>query len=349
LIHRLANAVSPLGTYFSTTHVSYELHHGIVRQQGFELAAFATIGAQASPADMTTPPPTLAIVPAINPAIRQWILDTESLDYSLRQRVLRRMRPPMELFLYKYLPWGGYSERNLHSAIVGSMLRLNAPSTFNDPFELAAYLVTTATEVQKRERFENLVGTQSINKTAAQQSAAVDKLMATPDSEIMPVWQKSLERTRNAMGVCCFAGSGNNTLMWSHYASDHQGICLQFDRALDLPTFSHAIHVEYEPALPAINFIVELKKDIGAILARKHPCWRYEAESRIIIDGQAGRYLQFRPEALSGLIYGCRAEYGLHETIERLLRQRREAGLPPINLYRARQHSRRYKIVVNRA
>jgi hypothetical protein len=146
--------------------------------------------------------------------------------------------------------------------------------------------------------------------------------MATPDSEIMPVWQNSLERTRNAMGVCCFAGSGNNTLMSSHYASDHKGICLQFDRALDLPTFSHAIHVEYEPALPAINFIVELKKDIDAILARKHPCWRYEAESRIIIDGQPGRYLQFRPEALSRLIYGCRAEYGLHETIERLLRQR---------------------------
>ena len=158
--------------------------------------------------------------------------------------------------------------------------------------------------------------------------------MATPDSEIVPIWQKSLERTRSAMGVCCFAGSG---------------ICLQFDRALDLPTFSHAIHVQYESALPDINFIVELKKDIGAILARKHPCWRYEAESRIIIDGQAGRYIKYRPEALSGLIYGCRAAYGVHETIERLLRQRREVGLPPIKVFRAQQHSRRYKIAVIRA
>jgi hypothetical protein len=288
----------------------------------------------------------LATVPSINPAIQKWILEMESLDYRLRQRALRRMTPPMERFLYKYFPWGGYSEGNLHNAIVKSMLRLNPPSTFNDPFELAARLVTTATEAQKRERFENLVETQSIGKTAAQKAAAVDKLMATPDSEIVPVWQRSLERTRSAMGVCCFAGSGNSTLMWSHYGSEHKGICLQFDRALDLPTFSHAIHVQYEPVLPDINFIVELKKDIGAILARKHPCWQYEAESRIIIDGQAGRYFRFRPEALTGIIYGCRAEYPSHEMIERLLRQRREAGFPPIEIYHARQHPRRYKIVV---
>jgi hypothetical protein len=294
------------------------------------------------------PPLQLATVPAINPVIQQWVVGLESLDYRLRQRKLRRMTPPMDRFLYKYVSWGEYSERNLHTTVVKSMLRLNAPSTFNDPFELAAHLVTTATEAQKRERFERLVETQSVGKTASEKSAAVDKLMTTPDSEIVPVWQKSLERTRSAMGVCCFAGSGNNTLMWSHYASDHKGICLQFDRALDLPTFSHAIHVQYEPALPDINFIVELQKDIGAILARKHPCWQYEAESRIIIDGQAGRYLRFRPNALSGVIYGCRAEYGAHEAIERLLRQRREAGLPPIKVFRAQQHSRRYKIVVKR-
>ena len=30
-------------------------------------------------------------------------------------------------------------------------------------------------------------------------------------------------------GIACFTTKNDNTLLWSHYADEHQGICLEFD------------------------------------------------------------------------------------------------------------------------
>jgi hypothetical protein len=51
----------------------------------------------------------------------------------------------------------------------------------------------------------------------------------------------------------------------------------------------------------------------------------------------------FRPEALSALILGCRAE---EKSILKLVSDRRSNGLPRPRLYRAIQHDRKYKITL---
>ena len=141
-------------------------------------------------------------------------------------------------------------------------------------------------------------------------------------SQITPALVRSFDGVRDAAGIYSFAGDARNTLMWSHYASVHKGVCLMFDRAQDIATLSHALRVKYVQNLPVLNWIRSFHKDISKMLSSKHPAWRYERESRIMINFQAERYLPFEPQALRGLIFGCRAEPDFIDAVEQILAER---------------------------
>ena len=68
-------------------------------------------------------------------------------------------------------------------------------------------------------------------------------MLAVTDDSHTPTWQQSLQKMRNITGIYCFAGSAKNRLMWGHYASNHKGVCLQFERVHDIATFAHAFQV----------------------------------------------------------------------------------------------------------
>jgi hypothetical protein len=97
--------------------------------------------------------------------------------------------------------------------------------------------------------------------------------------------------------TCSFSLAVNQTLMWSHYAENHKGVCLRYDFP---ETFSDnedeiidVSKVSYEPnaitkwLTDNINlfdtdhkkFIINLLK---TLLLSKAPLWAYEKETRII-------------------------------------------------------------------
>jgi len=178
--------------------------------------------------------------------------------------------------------------------------------------------------------------------------AKIKSIMASDESFFMPTWQQGLKSVRDAAGVCCFAGDAKSTLMWSHYASDHRGLCLQFERVRDMETLLHALPVKYVPDLPVLNWFVDFHESIGEMMFAKHPCWKYEQESRIMSFNQAGRYLPFASQALRRLIFGCRAEPDLVSAVEGWLEERATAGHPPVDVYAASMHPRKYRLVVRR-
>jgi hypothetical protein len=295
----------------------------------------------ASPYPLATLPPNRGIEP--------WVEQMLRLQVRARRHVLKRFTPPMPLFLYKYFSSDQpYSHQNLRDVIVGSVLRLNSPSTFNDPFEMAAHFVMTATDEEKRARFESLVREQAPHLGSRAVQAHVESFMAADESYFTPTWQQSLKSVRDIAGVYCFAGNAKSTLMWSHYASNHKGVCLQFERVLDITTLSHALHVNYVPDLPVLNWIVGFHQGIGEMMFSKHPCWEYEQESRIMIYGQAGRDRPFAPQALRRLIFGCRADASLFSTVERWLEERAAAGYPSVDVYVASMHRKKYRLVITR-
>jgi hypothetical protein len=285
-----------------------------------------------------------------NPTMEPWIETVERLTLRARRHVLNSFKPePMSQFLYKYLPCNTpHSTQNLNDVIVGSVLRLSSPRDFNDPFELAAHFVMDATDDEKSERYETLVREQAPHLGSRARQAHVDTLMAATWEQLSPTWQRSLRSIRDTAGVYCFAGKARNRLMWGHYASNHKGVCLQFERVLDIRTFCHALRVRYSPQLPIVNWVVGFHNDIGNMLFSKDPCWQYEQESRIQIPGQAGRYLAFEPQALRRLIFGCKAEVDFIDSVEMLLDERRRAGMPPVDVFVSRQHPTRYHLSVFR-
>jgi Protein of unknown function (DUF2971) len=274
-----------------------------------------------------------------------------SLDLPGRRHVPKRFLPePMRPFLYKYLPsQGDFGLINIRDVLVGSVMRLSSPRQFNDPFELTAEFVMTATDAQKLERFESLARAQAPHLGWRAIQERVRNLMSSPEEFFYPNWQQSLSQIRSVAGIYCFAGSGKNHLMWGHYASHHKGVCLQFERVRDIATLAHAFRVDYHREFPVLNWIVDFHKHTGDMLFSKDSCWAYEKESRIFIYGQAGRYVPFAPDALRKLIFGCEAEPKFIDAVTDILAQRAATGHPPIDVHFAKRHPKRYRLVVPRA
>lgn len=82
--------------------------------------------------------------------------------------------------------------------------------------------------------------------------------------------------------ILCFSTSQSNTLLWSHYADKHKGICIEFDIEKD-KIFQCALKVQYEKKVP--NFGNDLN-DYVLRLITKSDAWEYEDEYRILAYNQ---------------------------------------------------------------
>ena len=173
-------------------------------------------------------------------------------------------------------------------------------------------------------------------------------MMAIPKEKRLNDLRITFAKNRHSMGVYSFAGDPRSIQMWSHYAANHTGLCLQFDVARDPMKFLGAVRVHYEPDYPTVNWMVNIEEQLGDALLRKHPGWTYEQERRIIKPNRAGSYEPFRPNALTGIIFGCRSSELLVETIRSLLDQRTKLGYSAVRMYKARMHQSEYALQIAR-
>ena len=282
--------------------------------------------------------------------LRGLIDDWRRGEYMEQRRLLRRYSSKeLPRFLYKFRGLSApYDVENLRAMLVHSVLRLNSPAHFNDPYELRVHIVLDSTPAQRLQRFRQMADDLGSGLTAEEKDKRVDHMMKRPDSEHVARCQESLERIRRDSGVFCFAGDPRSVLMWSHYAENHQGVCLQFERMKDFPALGHAVRVDYRDEFPTANWIVRFLDGVGRMLLAKHPAWSYEQESRITSIYNANRYLQLRPDALRSIIFGCRASVRTVEVVEGLLAERRALGAPPLSVFVATQHPTKYKLVIRR-
>jgi hypothetical protein len=267
----------------------------------------------------------------------------------LQQRRLRLKYgiPSLSRFLYKYRGFTGqYAVSNLHDMIVRSRFRLNAPSSFNDPYEFNVDISLESTQEERLRRFTQLVAEQAPDAAEGRRVQMVTDLMTRPDAEHVKRCQASLERIRHQSGVLCFAGDPRSLLMWSHYAENHEGVCLQFERIRDFPVLGHAVHVDYQEQFPRANWVVDFMKGVGEMLMTKHDGWKYEEECRITSIYDANRYLQVRPDALRAIIFGCRISESNRKIVDGLLKDREALGAPAVKRWFAVKHPSQYQIVI---
>ena len=159
--------------------------------------------------------------------------------------------------------------------------------------------------------------------------------------------QTSFQATIANGGVCSFGGDPRSILAWSHYASEHRGVCLQFETARDVRTFGQALRVNYSDEYPIYNWITE-REDIVPLLLRKYAGWKYEDELRIILPEQARQFIGFLPVALSGVIIGCSTTDSSIDRLKEILRERKALSRPMPKLYRVFRHPNKFRLRIKK-
>lgn len=247
---------------------------------------------------------------------------------------------------YKYMGISGEdpnSLRNLRTIIVSSNLWLSSPADFNDPFDMQFNVEPDADRAAVRRELERMgrAVRREHGMTKAEAKRKVAQAMLNLDKAFNHERQS---RDRASHGVTCLTPHPKNLLMWAHYARSHRGICLQFRTSFDPGIFATAIPVEYSDEYPVVHWPSFPLSELRAVMLRKGSNWEYENEYRIATAGVSKRELGIAPRALTAIILGCKFPVEERPQLERILAERRDAGLPPIKILRARMGSSHYGI-----
>lgn len=174
-------------------------------------------------------------------------------------------------------------------------------------------------------------------------------------------FEKSKQAVDQHFGVFCLAQQPDNILMWSHYADEHAGICIEFDTAAHANVFHNIQPVEYKVESPVIekrfaNILMEIQdeersfdeeilehiagkdvdeewtdRDIHSWFLTKSTLWKYENEWRSIVSVPGPK--QIPAAAISGVIIGCKASDETEQAVRDLVSRRRRK----VSIYRAQK------------
>ncbi|WP_111670560.1 DUF2971 domain-containing protein [Algoriphagus litoralis] len=123
---------------------------------------------------------------------------------------------------------------------------------------------------------------------------------------------------KETLCICSFSKTKDEILMWSHYADEHRGVCLEFLCPEDNNFKSSLIEINYNNKITKLDN-VEITKDghlslninsNGSWISQKLETWKYEQEiRRIIIEENTsikGLSNKF-PGKLSSIYFGVNA------------------------------------------
>ncbi len=154
-----------------------------------------------------------------------------------------------------------------------------------------------------------------------------DSTFQTPETLDLVAWG-TWAMLPYCLGIYCLTPHPDSTLMWSHYADRHRGICLEFscdDNAL----FGFAQQVTYRSTYPNLKFKYIEEKGLEEIVLTKAADWSYEDEYRIVARKSymptlrdepvvEQGFIRLPPGVLVSVIAGCEADL---ETLGNLVKR----------------------------
>lgn len=250
-------------------------------------------------------------------------------------------RRPRILYTYRTI------NDHLRDALLKQHLWASNPLSFNDPFDCTIPALNTATPEEALECVEYLLSKGDFSpghQTIARQEAAEGRIV-NPDRVEM-AWNKSL----GEMGVVCFTESPDNLLMWAHYASKHEGVCLGFEGLSERLDVQHALYAKTLPRIKLVDLFPPKNLEATKVRLRSKSChWNYEREWRFIIgetkfssDGDPRRRIPFSPHELRRVIFGCRIAPERRHEIMVLLKD----WPTPLYFYQCEPHRSRFAVSI---
>lgn len=199
---------------------------------------------------------------------------------TLKTGLAYKTKAPSSLFKY-------YSGKDMHlEAVMSNTMWYSAPASFNDVFDCD---LPVNEESLFQYLIESVVGEEIIRK-GSQKWRELHSAAFKGSQEL----KKELLQLRETMGVSCFSEKSDSILMWSHYANNHRGICveyelLEFNNQLQF-TPVPVIYSDNRPSISSFD-LSSLERTAMSMLLEsitsKSSEWSYEYEWRIIRDRKA--------------------------------------------------------------
>ncbi|OYY95047.1 MAG: hypothetical protein B7Y41_05705 [Hydrogenophilales bacterium 28-61-23] len=181
-------------------------------------------------------------------------------------------------------------------------------------------------------RLNSLTGTEVRNLIGEISYNATNPEVEDRETYIKSAFRRAIERElhkSHETGVLCLSSKFDSPLMWSHYANQHRGVCVEYDLSKLTPHELHKVtYGESRKVLASqINNWV-LHNDTAArqainkaSLLTKSGEWAYEREWRLL--GQVG--LGESPMRLKSVIFGMRCADVLKYTVVKALEGRADS------------------------
>ena len=133
------------------------------------------------------------------------------------------------------------------------------------------------------------------------------------------LWRQSVDN----FGVVSFSGDALNILMWSHYAENHSGVCLEF--ATDSYSFDVVAAVVYKTKRPVFRPLDSDRAGLmERILLHKADIWSYEREWRYFRITEGPGAASFPSSALRSIILGAAIRPEFERVVRELVAERDE-------------------------
>lgn len=245
--------------------------------------------------------------------------------------------------LYKYGKLTEHSEAVFSSPTIW----FSPPAQLNDPFECRPWLTFEGTREQIVDVLSRVLRKHNPGLTAENATANAVSIFLEGRHSDPRTWsdlrREVLSILGRKIGLYCMSKKNDSILMWSHYAKDHQGYCLEFEATDNTPVFGTAQEVKYSPDLPAVDFFnTPNEEQVDLIFLTKFEGWSYESEWRIIDHASGPGVHEYPAELLHSVIFGFRMPEADRAKIRAWIHKRDH----PVRFYEAGRDSRQFKIVV---
>ncbi len=236
--------------------------------------------------------------------------------------------------LYRYYSADAkYTLDNLRDVLALERMRLSAKSEFNDPFDSYSDWQMPDSVEEFRQYFYDV----AIRSGRGEGEA---RTIANLAFQGKGLWQTFTDTVRGAVekaGIACFAEDGLNFLMWSHYASQHTGVVVEFYSIGNGQPLFKAMPVRYGDEFPRFKFNREEFNDQAfRSVLYKSSAWRYEMEWRFVETPFAKKWGKIDGRFVCSITFGCRAREDFRDAVLALVEERRKVGLPEIQIFTSR-------------
>jgi hypothetical protein len=208
-----------------------------------------------------------------------------------------------------YIPHGSiYKYTSVEGAaatLENTSFKFNCPLDFNDPFDCNVSILEFSKTKAAIEEYKEVLSQSILPRNMKRQA-----LRELDNPVLFRKMYKHIANEKIAKSkVTCFSKNYTNTLMWSHYADQHRGVCLEFNGSMEPSNIlergvAMILNVNYDRT-DTINYNHEKERAIVDLFTRKSFDWRYEEEVRIIVVDDS-KYHKFNRDFLTGVVFGCR-------------------------------------------